>query len=131
MKTNIALTVKTILKYRNHLNAIFITRFWNQASSFNLSFIDKNTVLKAIACLSTTKASQDFDLLVKILKENADYFVEIISTEFNDSQLTDDFHNFHLLLNTVMMLIFKNDSRNQPAFTCSKLTIETLEQGVK
>ena len=80
LKTNIALTVKTILKYRNHLNAIFITRFWNQASSLNLSFIDKNTVLKAIACLSTTKASQDFDLLVKILKENADYFVEIICT---------------------------------------------------
>ena len=27
--------------------------------------------------------------------------------------------------------MFQNKSISQPAFTCSKLTIETLEQGVK
>ena len=28
-------------------------------------------------------------------------------------------------------LVYKEEKSTQPAFTCSKLTIETLEQGVK
>ena len=36
----------------------------------------KNTVLKEIRGLGATKASRDNDLLVKMLKENADYFAE-------------------------------------------------------
>ena len=51
---------------------ISIRRFRHQVSNFNFSCIDKNTVLKEIRGLSTTKASQDNGLPVKILKENAD-----------------------------------------------------------
>ena len=46
------------------------------------SCIDKNTVLKEIRGLSTTKASQNTDIPVKILKENADYFAEFICIQF-------------------------------------------------
>ena len=48
------------------------------------SCIDKNTVLKEIRGLSTTKASQDTVLPVEILKENADYFAEFIYIQFNN-----------------------------------------------
>ena len=46
--------------------------------------MDKNTVLKEIRGLSATKVSEDTDLPVKILKENADYFAEFFCIQFND-----------------------------------------------
>ena len=64
---------KAIFKYKNHPRIISIKRVRHQVSNFNFSCIDENTVLKEIRGLSTTKASQDNDLPVKILKENADY----------------------------------------------------------
>ena len=78
-------TRKAIFKNKNHPSIIYIRRFRHQVSSFNFSCIDKNTVLKEIRGLSTTKASQDTDLPVNILKENADYFAEFICIQFNDS----------------------------------------------
>ena len=78
-------TLKAVFKYKNHPSIISIRRFRHQVSNFNFSCIDKNTVLKEIRGLSTTKASQDNDLPVKILKENADYFAEFICIQFNDS----------------------------------------------
>ena len=50
----------------------------------SFSFIDKNSVLKEISCLSATKASQNTDRPVKILKGNAKYFAEFICTQFDD-----------------------------------------------
>ena len=41
--------------------------------------------------LSTAKVSQDTDLPVKILKENADYFAELICTQFSDSVCSSQF----------------------------------------
>ena len=51
----------------------------------NFPRTNKNTVLKEISGLSTNKASQDNDLPVKILKENADYLAEFICIQFNGS----------------------------------------------
>ena len=78
-------TLKAVFKYKNHLSIISIRRFRHQDSNFNFSCINKNTVLKEIRGLSTTKASQDTDLPAKSLKENADYFAEFICIEFTDS----------------------------------------------
>ena len=63
----------------------FIAHFCNKSSRFNFSWIYKNTVLKEIRFLSNTKTSQDTDLPVKVLQENADYFAEFICTQLNDS----------------------------------------------
>ena len=82
---NSHLTVKPVFKYKNHPSIISIRCFRHQVSNFNFSCIDKNTVLKEIRSLSTPKASQDTDLPVKILKENADYFTGFICIHFNDS----------------------------------------------
>ena len=78
-------TLKAVFNYKNHPSIISIRRFRHQVSNFNFSCIDKNTVLKEIRGLSTTKASQDNDLPVKILKENADYFAEFICIQINNS----------------------------------------------
>ena len=84
-------THKAVFKYKNHSSIISIRRFRHQVSNFNFSCIDKNTILKEIRGLSTTKASQDNDLPVKILKENADYFAEYICIEFYDSANSSKF----------------------------------------
>ena len=78
LNTNSHPTLKAVFKYKNHPSIISIRRFCHQISNFNFSCIDKNTVLKEIRGLSSTKASQDIDLTVNILKENADYFAEFI-----------------------------------------------------
>ena len=83
LKMNSRPTLKAVFKYKNHPSIISIGRFRHQVSNF--CSIDKNTVLKEIRDLSTTKASQDTDLPVNILKENADYFAEFICIQFNNS----------------------------------------------
>ena len=56
------------------------------------------------------KASQDTDLPVKTLKENADYFAEVICIQFNDSANSSKFPSFFKCVNITP--IFKNESRN-------------------
>ena len=63
-------TLKAVFKYKNHPSIISVRRFRHQFSNFNFSCIDKNTVLKEIRNLSTTKASEDTDLPVKMLKKS-------------------------------------------------------------
>ena len=103
-------TLKAVFKYKNHPSIISIRRFRHQVSNFNFSCIDKNTVLKEIRGLSTTKASQDNDLPVKILKENADYFAEFICIQFNDSVNSSKFPSSFKCANITPF--FKNESRN-------------------
>ena len=103
-------TLKAVFNYKNHPSIISIRRFRHQVSNFNFSCIDKNTVLKEIRGLSTTKASQDNDLPVKILKENADYFAEFICIQFNDSVNSSKFPSSFKCANITP--IFKNESRN-------------------
>ena len=70
----------------------------------------KNTVLKEIRGLGATKASRDNDLLVKMLKENSDYFAEFICIQFNDSVNYSKFPSFFKYANITP--IFKNECRN-------------------
>ena len=72
LNMNIHPTLKAVFMYKNDPSIIFIRRLRYQISNFNFSYIEKNTALKEIRGLSTIKASQDTDLPVKILKENAD-----------------------------------------------------------
>ena len=103
-------TLKAVFKFKNHPSIISIRRFRHQVSNFNFSCIDKNTVFKKNRGLSTTKASQDTDLPVKILKENADYFAEFICIQFNDSVNSSKFPFSFKRAN--ITLVFKNESRN-------------------
>ena len=99
-----------ILKYRDHPSIITIKRFRYQTVPFHFSHIDKKTVLKIIRSLSNSKASQETDLPVRVVKENAEYFAEIICSQFNESINSSKFPLSFKLANTTP--VFKNESRN-------------------
>ena len=71
-----------ILKYRDHPSIITIKRFRYQNVPFHFSCIDKKTALKIIRSLSNNKAFQETDMPVSVVKENAEYFAEIICSQF-------------------------------------------------
>ena len=99
-----------ILKYRNHPSIITIKRFRYQTVPFHFSHIDKKTVLKIIRSLSNNKASQETDLPVRVVKENAEHFADIICSQFNVSINSSKFSLSFKLANVTP--IFKNKSRN-------------------
>ena len=107
--------VKAVFKYKNHWSIVSIRCLSHRVSNFNFSCIDKNKVLK-----KTTKTSQDNDLTVKVLKENADYFSEFICIQFNDSVNSSKFPSSFKCANITP--IFKNESRNYKT-NCSPLSI--------
>ena len=65
-------TLMAILKCKNHPSIITIKRFRYQTAPFHFLHIDKKTVLKIIRSLSYNKASQETDLPVRVVKENAE-----------------------------------------------------------
>ena len=99
-----------ILKFRDHPSIITIKRFRYQTVPFHFSHTDKKTVLKIIRSLSNSKASQETDLPVRVVKENAEYFAEIICSQFNESINSSKFPLSFKLANVAH--VFKNESRN-------------------
>ena len=79
--------LRAIMKYRKHPSINPIRPFSQHNSSFHFSPVDKNSVLKEIKGLNANKAVQDTDILVKILKENANFFAEEITLQFNEGYL--------------------------------------------
>ena len=71
-----------ILKYRDHPSTITIKRFSYQTVPFHFSYIDKRTALKLIRSISNNKAFQETDMPIRVVKENAEYFAEIICSQF-------------------------------------------------
>ena len=100
-----------ILKYRDHPTIITIKRFRYQAVPFHFLHNDKKTVLKIIRSLSNNKASQEIDLPVRVVKENAVYFAEIICWQFDESINSSKFPLLFKLANITP--VFKNESRNR------------------
>ena len=103
-------TLMAILKYRDHPSIITIKRFRYPTVPFHFSYIDKKTVLKIIRSLSKNKASQETDMPVRVVKENAEYFAEIICSQFNESINSSKCPLSFKLANITP--VFKNESRN-------------------
>ena len=108
-------TLMAILKYRDHPTIITIKRFRDQTVPFHFLHIDKKTVLKIIRSLSNNKASQETDLPVRVVKENAEYFAEIICSQFKESINSSKFPLSFKLANITPVL--KNESRNHKIIT--------------
>ena len=70
-------TLNAVLKYKDHPSICVIKNVCQRFSSFHLSTVDKNTVLKEIRKLKSNKAVQETDIPAKILKDNADFFCRI------------------------------------------------------
>ena len=77
--------IKLILKYRDHPSILTIGEVCKEKSDspFLFTGIDKEEILKEILNLDASKACQDTDIPTKILKENADVFVDFLHTSFN------------------------------------------------
>ena len=97
-----------ILKYRDHPSIITIKRFHYQTVPFHFSYFDNNK--KIIRSLSKNKASQETNIPVRVVKENAEYFAEIICSQFNESINSSKFPLSFKLANITP--VFKNESRN-------------------
>ena len=98
----------TILKHTYHPSIIIIKRFHYQTAPF--LYMDKKIVLKIVRSLSNNKASQETNLPVRFVKENAEYFAEIICSQFNESINSLKFPLSFKLANVAP--VFKNESRN-------------------
>ena len=70
------LVIKCSVKYRNHPSILKMGEVCNrkQCSLFSFSHVDKKEILKEILSLDSTKVSQDTDIPLKIIKDNADIF---------------------------------------------------------
>ena len=76
--------LQAIIMYRHHPSINTIHRF-SQCNSSYFSPVDKNTVLKEIKGLNATKAVQDNNIAVKVLKKkNANFSSEQITLQFNE-----------------------------------------------
>ena len=77
-------TLKAIMKWRNHPSALAITAVHENWESFTFSSITLAGVAKEINILNSSKAIQEADLPVKLLKDNKDFFAAYIAKYFND-----------------------------------------------
>ena len=95
-----------IKRYEKHPSIEKIKNTAHQIFSFQHVSIDK--IKKEIMNLDHTKASQENDIPVKLLKANADIICEIIFTDFNNN-LVDIFPESLKTANVTP--VFKKDSR--------------------
>ena len=54
-------------------------------ANFSFNFTSKEDFLKEITMLYTSNAIQESDIPAKIIKENGNFFAEVIYKHFNDS----------------------------------------------
>ena len=74
-------------------------------SLFIFLHVDKYQILREILCLDSAKASQDTDIPTKIIKYNADIFIDFLLPGFNNSITTSIFPSS--LKEAITILIFK------------------------
>ena len=104
-------TLNAIMKYKNHPSMDVIKKISHGLSSFYFSRFDKKTVLNEIKKLKLSKAVQDSDIPVKILKENSDFFAEYIYLRFNEAVDSSKFADFFKYPDITAS--FKQGLRNQ------------------
>ena len=74
MLNNTDTTLKEILKYRNQPSTITIQNTCKDQGSFNFIEDDQKQIEKEILKLDVNKASQNSDILIKVVKENTNIF---------------------------------------------------------
>ena len=79
-------------------------------SLFIFLHVDKYQILKEILCLDSAKASQDTDITTKIIKDNADIFLDFLLPGFNNSITTSIFPSS--LKQAITILVFKKGDKD-------------------
>ena len=102
-------TLKLIAKSRNHPSILAITSKYKNRANFSFNFVSKEYVLTEIKVLDVSKAIQESDIPVKIVKENKNFFAEAICFYFNKSLENGKFPSCLKLAN--IMAVFKKGAR--------------------
>ena len=71
-------TLKAIAKWRNHPSILAITWKYKNRANFSSSFVSKEDVLTERKAMDVSKAIQESDMPVKIIKANENFFAEAI-----------------------------------------------------
>ena len=118
-------TLKAIAKWRNHPSILTIASEYKNRANFSFNFVSKEDVLTEIKVLDVSKAIQESDVPVRIIKANENFFAEAICFYFNKSLENGKFPNCLKLGNITP--IFKKSARTSksnyrpvsifPAFT--------------
>ena len=67
-----------IAKWRNHPSILAIASEYKNRANFSFNFVSKEDVLTEIKMLDVSKAIQESDIPVKIIKANENFFAEAI-----------------------------------------------------
>ena len=102
-------TLKAIMKWRNHPSVLASTAVHENRERFTLSSVTVSDVAKEINILNSSKAIQEADLPVKLLKDNKDFFAAYIAKYFNDSLKSAKFPNCLKLASITP--VFKKNAR--------------------
>ena len=78
-------TLKAIAKWRNHPSILAITSEYKSKANSSFNFVFKEDVLTEIKVLDVSKAIQESDIPVKIIKANENFFAKAICFYFNKS----------------------------------------------
>ena len=92
-------TLKAIAKWRNHPSILAIASEYKNRANFSFNFVSKKDVLREIKMLDVSKAIQESDIPVKIIKANENFFAEAICFYFNKSLENGKFPNCLKLAN--------------------------------
>lgn len=70
-------------KFKNHPSIIMIENKKKNDQSFSFGLVTYDNVLKKLKPLDTAKASQQYNIPTRILKQNSDYFAEYFYKNIN------------------------------------------------
>ena len=102
-------TLKAIGKWRNHPSILAIASEYKNIANFSFIFVSKEDVLTEIKVPDVSKAIQESDIPVKIIKANENFFGEAICFYFNKSLENGKFPNCIKLPN--ITTVFKKGAR--------------------
>ena len=99
--------LKAIVKNKDHPRIKAIEKVPKSKDLLNFSNMDKKEIFQEIINLDASKAFQDTDVPIKIIKENADIFTDFVHPSVNASINNGDFPSFLKLANVIP--VFKKD----------------------
>ena len=98
-----------IKRYENHPRIIKIKNTFSNVNTCSFQHVSREEIHKEIINLNPTKASQDSDLLIKIITENSDILCAVIYNDFNNNLINNG--NFPNSLKAANITpVFKKDS---------------------
>ena len=109
MAENIDPTLRAIARWRNHPSVLAIASEYKNRTNFPFNSVSKEDVFTEIKMLDVSKAIQESDTPVKIIKANENFFAEAICFYFNKSLENGKFPNCLKLANITP--VFKKGPR--------------------